>query len=50
MKKDAIFVYESLAGIVDEEHRVQEVENMFVPNSDCDRLYADVYNANCNLC
>ena len=50
MKKAAVLVYESLAGIVSEEHRMKEVENLFVANGECDRLYAEIYNANCNLC
>ena len=50
MKKAAMLVYESLAGTVSEEYRVQGVENLFAANSECDRLYAEIYNANCKLC
>ena len=50
MNKAAMLVYESLTGIVSEEHRMQQVENLFAANGQCDRLYAEVYNANCKLC
>ena len=50
MKNDPWDVYESLIGEQEEGHRVPTVENAFLPGSECDRLYTEVYNANCRIC
>ena len=50
MWNKAIHIYETLIGLREEGQRMPMVENAFSPGSECDRLYTEVYNANCRIC
>lgn len=43
-------VYLSLQGLLVEEARMKNVENLFAPGSDCEKLYSDVLAAYARLC
>lgn len=43
-------VFDTLTGSLCEEYTIPGVENAFAPGGDCDRLYRQVYEANCRLC
>lgn len=43
-------VYQTLIGAYEEKYNVPGVENAFAEGSQCDRLYQQVYEANCRLC
>lgn len=44
------WVYDTLTGVLNEEHCLPEVENAFAPGEPCDQMYADVYDAYQRIC
>ena len=43
-------VYATMCGNMREEYKTQGVEDAFAEGMDCDRWYAEVYDAKCRLC
>jgi len=43
-------VYYTLIGVLEDSFQISWVENAFAPNTECDRLYCEILQANERLC